>query len=381
MRRTIFLPSLVFLSISFWFTFAVLAQSGRGRQPATPPPKPTPRPSTPGGTTRPPAGATTILNLPEGGRMLRQDIEGPTTRYVLRNGLTILIRERHSIPLAAATVFIKAGSIQESDDQAGVAQLTSTWMRAGKDITGTMAKLGARFSSEVDYDNATLRMAAPAESLERALQMFAEMVINPTFPAAEMTKVQRETVRTAKRFQDQVEEMSLDRLYATAFTSHRIRRGRYASEARISALTREQVVAFHQAHYQPQNTVIAISGDVFPLRRLARFSSLSESGSKAGTAPVIGLKIRFKTVSGTAMREVIFHRLSSPSDIELQLGQLKARRSKCWLQCSLRAADRDWPRCSRMVRGLPSRNATKATLPGLSLTLPQAISGFRARHC
>jgi zinc protease len=291
MRRIAFLSSLLSLSIAFLFGFAVLAQSGRGRQPATPPPKPTSRPPTPGSTGRPPAGATTVLNLPEGGKMLRQDIDGPTTRYVLRNGLTVLIRERHSIPLAAATVLVKAGAIQESDDQAGVAHLTSSWMRAGKDITGTMARLGARFSSEVDYDNAALHMVAPAESLERGLQLFAEMVINPAFPAAELTRAQRETVRAAKRFQDEIEKAALDRLYATAFTSHRIRRGRYPGETRIAPLTREQVVAFHQAHYQPQNAVIAISGDVFPSQMIGKIQLAFGKWVKGTTASAAGAVI------------------------------------------------------------------------------------------
>src|SRR5262245_33822706 len=91
-----------------------IAQSGRGRQP-TPPPKPTPKPNTP---------VTTVLGIPEGGKLARQDVDGAISRYVLRNELTVIVRERHSSPIVAVNVSVKTGLVNEPDEMAGIARLT-----------------------------------------------------------------------------------------------------------------------------------------------------------------------------------------------------------------------------------------------------------------
>src|SRR5437867_549007 len=107
------------LLLSFALTLVglprVIAQSGRGRQPAPPPPKPTPKPGT-----RP---MPTVLNVPEGGKILRTEVDGATTRYLLKNDLTVVIRERHATPLAAVTTYVKVGYFNEPDEAAGLAHL------------------------------------------------------------------------------------------------------------------------------------------------------------------------------------------------------------------------------------------------------------------
>jgi len=260
------------------------AQSGRGRQQQPPPqPKPTPRPSTPGTQ----GGAVTVLNVPEGGRLLRQEINGRTTRYVLRNGLTILISERHSVPLAAATVFVKAGALSETDDRAGIANLTLSWLMRSSDLSGQMAKLGARFSSELDYDSATIRMIAPSESLESGMKLIAGLLNNPSFPAAEFSKASFDASRSARRFQDGAEHVSLDRMLATAFSVHNLRRGLFPSSPAPASLTREQVIAFYQANYQPQHTVIALAGDIFPAQIIGKLQLALGTWGKPLTSPPV----------------------------------------------------------------------------------------------
>src|SRR5215510_1435246 len=83
-------------------------QSGRGRTNNPPPqPKPTPKPGVPG---------TTVLGIPDGGKLMKQDLDGSTSRFILKNGLTTIIRERHSAPLVSVNVTIKAGMVNESDE-------------------------------------------------------------------------------------------------------------------------------------------------------------------------------------------------------------------------------------------------------------------------
>src|SRR5258706_14509051 len=128
MRRQ-FLALILFIPV---YTIAVLAQSGRGRN--TPPtpvqPKPAPGANVP----------KTVHNVPDGGKLMRYDTDGATTRGLLKNGITILIRERHAAPLVALNVYVKVGSLNETDEQAGLAQLVQRMILRGtaKRPTGTI---------------------------------------------------------------------------------------------------------------------------------------------------------------------------------------------------------------------------------------------------
>src|SRR5262245_4419707 len=84
-----------------------LAQSWRGRQPTQPPPKPTPKPNMP---------STSVIGVPDGGKLADHKLDGSISRAVLRNGLTVIIRERHSAPLVAVNVSVKGGLVNDPDD-------------------------------------------------------------------------------------------------------------------------------------------------------------------------------------------------------------------------------------------------------------------------
>jgi hypothetical protein len=149
---------LIALIIILVFAVAAPAQSGRGRN--TPPPPPQPKPTAPN------VPKTTVLNVPDGGKLLRQDIDGATTRNVMKNGITVLTRERHSVPLVAVNVYVKVGSLNETDEQAGLAQLVQRMILRGtaKRPAGTIekeaARLGGVLNAESGYDHTAFSLIA-----------------------------------------------------------------------------------------------------------------------------------------------------------------------------------------------------------------------------
>ena len=253
------------LLLSFALTLVGLprvgAQSGRGRQPAPPPPKPTPKPGT-----RP---TPTVLNVPEGGKIVQQNVDGATTLYVLKNGLKVIIRERHSTPLAAVTTYVKAGYFNEADEVAGLAHLMEHMFFKGTPtrLVGTIAtetrRLGGVLNASTSYEKTSYYTIAPAESLPKVLEIQADLLQHPTFDPAELKKEALVVIQESKRKQDNATTLALERMYATAFTAHRMKRWRIGSDEVLKAATQEQLRAFYQNYYQPNNIVIAIVGDVF----------------------------------------------------------------------------------------------------------------------
>ncbi|MGH9852488.1 MAG: M16 family metallopeptidase, partial [Blastocatellia bacterium] len=242
-----------------------MAQSGRGRQPGQPPPKPTPKPNTP---------ATTVLGIPEDGKLTRHEVDGAISRAVLKNGLTVIIRERHSSPLVAVNVSVKVGLVNDPDDMAGLARLTrylvlkGSAARSGAAIDREVARLGAALNSEIGYDLTSYSLIAPSESYQAMIELLADLIRNPAFKPEDVKGAAQLALLESKREQDTADRAALEKLFATAFTANRLKRGGAAADAFLASVSRDQAMAFYKNFYHPANTVITIVGDIFSLKAL-----------------------------------------------------------------------------------------------------------------
>ncbi|HKC87272.1 MAG TPA: insulinase family protein, partial [Blastocatellia bacterium] len=244
-----------------------LAQSGRGRQPSQPAPKPTPKPNMP---------ATGVIGVPEGGKLVAQDPDVAISRYKLKNGLTVIIRERHSSPLVAVNVSVNAGLINDPDDLVGMSRLTrymvlkGTAKRPGAAVDREVARLGGILSSEIGYDLTSYSLIAPSESYQAVVELLADLIQNPAFKPEDVKGAAQLALLESRREQDETDRTAIERLFATAFTANRLKRGSAVSDAFPSRATRDQAMAFYQNFYHPANTVVTIVGDIFSLKALGQ---------------------------------------------------------------------------------------------------------------
>ncbi|QQS45719.1 MAG: insulinase family protein [Acidobacteriota bacterium] len=241
----------------------VSAQSGRGKQPA-PPPKPKqtlPKP--------------TVLGIPEGGKLKRQDMDGATSRFLLQNGLRVIIRERHSAPLAAVNISVKAGPVDESDEMAGTSRVVRQMiLRGSGNYTGSkidraVARMGGTLTSRTDSDLTSFDLVAPAESYNLMIELLAGLIVNPDLKAEEIGPAARAAALESAIEDDSPAIASIDRFFATAFTANRLKRGRIFM-ADPASFSLERIQEFHRRYYHPENTVITITGDIFSLQALGQ---------------------------------------------------------------------------------------------------------------
>ncbi|MGH9755463.1 MAG: M16 family metallopeptidase [Blastocatellia bacterium] len=261
--KTIVLIIAIFSLISA----AIFAQSGRGRQPTQPAPKPTPRPNTP---------ATGVLGVPDGGKLAAHELDGAISRAVLRNGLTVIIRERHSSPLVAVNVSVKAGLINDPDDLAGLSRLTrylvlkGTAKHPGAAVDREVARLGGALNSEIGYDLTSYSLIAPSESYQAMVELLADLIQNPAFNPEDAKGAAQLALLESRREQDEADRAAIEKLFATAFTANRLKRGGVVSDTFPAQATRDQAMAFYQNFYHPANTVVTIVGDIFALKALGQ---------------------------------------------------------------------------------------------------------------
>src|SRR5262245_28289877 len=244
-----------------------LAQSGRGRQPSQPAPKPTPKPNMP---------ATGVIGVPDGGKLVARDDDVAISRYKLRNGLTVIIRERHTTPLVAVNCSVKAVLINDPDDLVGMSRLTrymvlkGTAKRPGAAVDRDVARLGGNLSSEIGYDLTSFSLIAPSESYQAMVELLADLIQNPAFKPEDVKGAAQLALLESRREQDAVDRTAIEKLFATAFTANRLKRGSAVSDTFPSRATRDHAMAFYQNFYHPANTVVTIVGDIFALKALGQ---------------------------------------------------------------------------------------------------------------
>ncbi len=186
----------------------------------------------------------------------------------LPNGLRIAIREKHSAPVVAVDLWVRAGSADERTGEYGAAHFLEhtlfkgTTNQAGSAADYAIELAGGQLNAATGADYAHYYTEVPAENLARALRVIADMIRNPAFPDVEVER-ERSVIldELAKRSTDPTARLT-DRLYERAFPGAAYSRSPGGSPAAIKARGRDTLAAYCNRLYVPGNCVLSVAGDV-----------------------------------------------------------------------------------------------------------------------
>jgi zinc protease len=197
----------------------------------------------------------------------RED-QGQTTKVVLKNGLTVIIREQQAVPLTSITTYVKAGYFDEDDRISGISHVIEHMFFKGtqKRPVGSIARetkaLGGYLNAHTYYDRTVYETEVPAENMNKALEIQADALWNSTYDAAELKKEIEVVLQENNRKLDSPGAVASEKLYATAFEQHRMHRWRIGTPEGLRALTRDDLVAYVKKYYRPSNIVLSIAGQL-----------------------------------------------------------------------------------------------------------------------
>jgi zinc protease len=190
------------------------------------------------------------------------------TRVELPNGIVVLARENFNSPSVVISGYLPAGNLIESDDKLGLAAFTaSALMRATskrnfQDIFDTLESIGASLHFEGATHSTTFNGRSLAEDLDVLLELLAECLQQPVFPADHVERLRAQILTAlAIRAQDTGEMASLtfDQLL---YAGHPYSRPEDGFPETIGNILREDLHGFHQRCYGPKGMVIAVVGGV-----------------------------------------------------------------------------------------------------------------------
>lgn len=189
------------------------------------------------------------------------------TRQVLPNGLTVLHMQRGGLPLVVVSIMVRAGALEEPAP--GVASMTARLMdegtthRSSEQISSEAEFIGADLSVGAIVDYAELNLTVLKKDLDKGFEMLSDVMLNPTFPEAELAR-QKVMVKNGLKASEDSPKFLAMRAFTKEVFGPQSPYGRQlegAPEA-IDALTTDALKSFHKARYAPNASIMAVAGDI-----------------------------------------------------------------------------------------------------------------------
>ncbi|MEK7407881.1 MAG: pitrilysin family protein [Acidobacteriota bacterium] len=196
------------------------------------------------------------------------DIKVPEpARFELSNGMVVYLVEDHELPTVTISAMIRSGSRWEPIARAGVASITGSVMRTGGTATRSgdqldeeLDRLAAVVETSIGEDSGRAMVSVLKEDLDRGLSILADVLQHPAFPQdkIDLAKIQQRD-RIARRNDDAsgIAFREFRRLIFGKDTPY----GHQPEYDTLNSIAREDLVAFHQQYFQPENVILGAWGD------------------------------------------------------------------------------------------------------------------------
>ncbi len=181
----------------------------------------------------------------------------------LPNGLKLILRQDPSTETVALQAFVGTGARAEPADLTGIAELTSrlllrgTTTRSEEDIFTEIENLGAQLSQDILADMAYVTLVAPKETLERALPIYLDVLLNPAFSPDEVERAKTEFIREIRAQADENFSVIYNNFQSALYGAHPY--GRIPTPESVARISRDDIVQFYKKYYVPNNmTIVAV---------------------------------------------------------------------------------------------------------------------------
>ena len=197
---------------------------------------------------------------------------GPETIHRVRtaNDITILVRPNPSAPVAMLEGCLRAGSVDESAEQAGLASFTASLLSRGSakydfdSYNEAVESVGASVSVGGGTHISSFGSESLVEDFPLMVEILAETLQRPTFPPEHIERVRGQWLVRLQEREQSTRSVSYRRFNEMIFGDHPYGLPTSGYIETIQELSRDDVAAFHQDYYRPNQAIIVVSGDVEP---------------------------------------------------------------------------------------------------------------------
>jgi zinc protease len=211
--------------------------------------------------------------LPEPGPAKSVNVP-PVQERKLKNGMTVAVVEKKSVPIVTAQLLVRAGASSEPAAKAGLADLTGSLLtkgtktRTAEQIAEEMAFLGGSINSGAGWTGSSVTMSVTSDKLDPATEIMADVVLNPVFKQEELDLIRSQAIDGLKYNLTQPGFLATYVASRYSFDEHPAD----GSPSSLEAISRSDVQDFYAKSFGPQNSVFIVTGDI----TLEKATSLAE---------------------------------------------------------------------------------------------------------
>ncbi len=188
--------------------------------------------------------------------------------FKLDNGQTVIIKEVHDNPIVTIDTWIKTGSINENDQNNGVAHFLEHLFFKGttKHPTGEFDKIleskGALTNAATSKDFTHYYITIPSQDFETAMDLHADMLLNPLIPRKELEKERKVVIEEIAKTNDNPENKLYENMVNAFYINHPYKRKVIGKKEIIEKISRDEILSFYNCWYNPENMITVVVGDV-----------------------------------------------------------------------------------------------------------------------
>ena len=213
--------------------------------------------------------------------------------FTYENGLTLIVEEDRSAPVASVQAWCGTGSIHEGDLMgAGLSHILEHMLFKGTEsrppgaIAGEVQNLGGYINAYTSFDRTVYWIDVPSDGASAAVAILADAMMNATLPEQEYTKEQEVIRREFAMGFDDPNRQSSQLMLNTVFSESPLRHPVIGYLDVYNKLTREDVLRYYKSRYVPNNLTFVVTGDVDANKIHDELGKLFEGQPRKALEPV-----------------------------------------------------------------------------------------------
>jgi zinc protease len=190
--------------------------------------------------------------------------------FTLGNGLKVILAPRSGVPVVEMNLMFDAGYSADQFGLPGTASLAlnmldeGTATRTALQISDELDRIGATLSTGSNLDASFISMSALKENMDKSLELYTDVILNPSFPDAEFERLRQQQLAAIQREKVTPVPMALrvfPKLIYGEGHAYSLPLTGSGTEDSVSRLNIEALRNFHATWIRPNNGTLIIVGD------------------------------------------------------------------------------------------------------------------------
>ncbi|MBI3323111.1 MAG: insulinase family protein [Candidatus Omnitrophica bacterium] len=209
------------------------------------------------------SGSSAGESVPDGGARINPGTE----KIVLDNGLRVLLRPDHRLPLLTLQLSLMGGVRHETDANNGISAVVAKMLTRGTrrrdadELAEELKRLGAQAAPFSGRNSLGIALETVSSESPAAVRLLGEMILEPSFSPEELEKQKRLARAALKAQEEDPFSWGIRRLADTLFTVHPYRLDPAGQEGPLSGLRAEDLAHFYRISLDPERMVLSVVGD------------------------------------------------------------------------------------------------------------------------